>query len=271
MFNYSQCLTLGNGSKNRRCLQNQVFKRFMFSHTGGALDLAQMPDLNIHCGQGCTDLHGVHHSFITTSNLKRAEYVRSVIDEYNKRVDATKVIKLVCTPEPIITFPQGAIKHLDHEIYSIIMCAKSTRDPSFWEMSGSKSVKQSVMQTQPLPQASLETGESDDDEIAETTGKRKRSGDLMEMCREFMSEQEKLKEENRKLRATVQAQEAAAAESVKTIESLREENSKLTQSLASSCKEITVLKSDQRKVNALKDSIAPVMAAWLALLDNSAA
>jgi cell shape-determining protein MreC len=86
----------------------------------------------------------------------------------------------------------------------------------------------------------------------------------MEMCREFMAEQDKLKDENRTLKAAVKAQEAAAAESAKTIESLREENAKLTQSLAA-------LTSNQHKVNALKDSVASVMTAWLALVGNDTA
>ena len=267
MLNYSQCLTLGDGQKNRICLQNQVFKRFMFSHTGGALDLAQMPDLSIHRAMGCTDLHGVHHSFITTSIMKRAQFIRDVINKYNQRVDATKAITLMPIPEPIITFPHGWTRYTDHAIYTIIMIAKSTKNPSFWEVRDSKSAKQPIAQTQPSPQASLATedteDESQDEEAAETTGKRKRSGDFMDMCREFMSDKEKLKEENRTLKAAVKTQEAAAAESAKTVESLREENAKLTQKLAE-------LTSNQHKVNALKDSVASVMTAWLALVGNGA-
>ena len=255
MLNYSQCLTLSDGSKNRACPKNKVFKRFMFSHTRGALDLTQMPDLSIRCAMGCTDLHGVHHSFITTSVLKTAQHIHNAIDEYNKRVDATKAITLMPIPEPIITFAQGGPRYAEHPIHIIIMMAKSTKNPSFWEIHGP------VKLQQPSLVAEDTEDESQNEEAANTTGKRKRSGDFMEMCREFMAEQEKLKDENRTLRATVKAQEAAAAESAKTIESLTEENAKLTRSLAA-------LTSNQHKVNALKDSVASVMTAWLALVGN---
>ena len=258
----------------KRRIQRPVFRRFLFSHTGGALRISEMPSLNVKFAQGFTDKSGVHHSIITTHKMKRVHIISDIIDKYNQGVDATLAIKLM----PIITFPHGGISHNNHVVYDLIMKAKHTDDPSYWFLTAagdmqypftqpSISSSPTVAPPSPPPAPTLEEEDAD---VTSTKKRKQLSGDFLTMCREFMADQDALKEENRKLQAIVLAKDAAAAETVKEMESLKEENTTLAQSLASARQEITELTAKQRMADALKDSAVSMMTAWLTLVGNGA-
>ena len=272
--------------KLKRCIQRPLFRRFLFSHTGGTLNITNMPNLNVKFAQGFTDKSGVHHSFMTTHKMKRVHVISDIIDEYNQGVDDKSNIKLMPVAEPIITFPHGGTSHNNHVVYNLIMRAKHNDDPSYWFLttvgdmrypfaqpsisSSSPVAIPSENSTSPVPTLSIEDVSQNEEEYTTTKKRKRSSGDFLTMCREFMAEQDALKEENRKLQAIVLAKDAAAAETVKEMESLKEENTNLAQSLASARQEITGLAAKQRTADALKDSVASVMTAWLTIVNSDA-
>ena len=272
--------------KLKRCIQRPLFRRFLFSHTGGTLHITNMINLNAKFAHGFTDKSGVHHSFISTHTMKRVHVISDIINEYNQGVDDKSNIKLMPVAGPIITFSRGAMSHNNHVVYNLITRAKDNEDPSYWFLTAAGNMRYPFAQPSisssspvaipsdnspsPAPTLEIEDVEEEDEEDT-TTKKRKRSpGDFLTMCREFMAEQDALKEENRKLQAIVLAKDAAAAETVKEMESLKEENANLAQSLASTRQEITGLAAKQRTADALKDSVASVMTAWLAIVNSDA-
>ncbi|MBV5345651.1 MAG: hypothetical protein JZU63_09095, partial [Rhodoferax sp.] len=112
--------------------------------------------------------------------------------------------------------------------------AKDNEDPSYWFFTAAGNMRYPFAQPSispsppvaipsdnspsPAPTLSIEDVEEEDEEDTTTKKRKRSSGDFLTMCREFMAEQDALKEENRKLQAIVLAKDAAAAETVKEMD-----------------------------------------------------